>query len=94
MKREEFYIGLEFRCGGKRWRCTDVGSRVIVAISLEPHRITRARIDDKDPANRIASQYTTDDPSWLTGPPYAVAEYVFDEESLVACTRSRDEAGE
>lgn len=32
MKRDEFHTGLEFYCNGKLWRCTDVGSRVIVAI--------------------------------------------------------------
>ena len=35
--REQFTIGCEFRCGGKRWRCTDVGSRVITAICLDDH---------------------------------------------------------
>lgn len=36
MTRSGFHIGLEFYCGGKqRWRCTDVGTRVIVAIMLE-----------------------------------------------------------
>jgi hypothetical protein len=34
---ELFKIGCEFYCGGKRWRCTDVGSRVIVAICLDDH---------------------------------------------------------
>ncbi len=32
MQHSDFSIGLEFYCGGNRWRCTDVGSRVIVAI--------------------------------------------------------------
>lgn len=35
MKQAEFHIGLEFMCGDARWRCTDVGSRLIVAIKLE-----------------------------------------------------------
>ncbi len=35
--REQFAIGCEFRCGGKRWRCTDVGTRVITAICLDDH---------------------------------------------------------
>jgi hypothetical protein len=37
MRREEFTIGKEFDCGGKRWRCTDVGSRVITAICISDH---------------------------------------------------------
>ena len=31
---------------GKRWRCTDIGTRVIVAISLEPHKAVRSYVDD------------------------------------------------
>ncbi len=36
MRREEFRVGLVFRFGGKRWRCTDLGTRVVVAVCLEP----------------------------------------------------------
>jgi hypothetical protein len=63
MNHDEFRIGLHFLCGGKCWRCTDVGTRTIVAIALGH----------------------PDDPSWYHGPPYAVAEMVFDEEDLLAC---------
>ncbi len=35
MKHADFSIGKIFRCGDKRWRCTDVGARVIVAICLD-----------------------------------------------------------
>ena len=35
MRCEEFVGGREFRCGGHRWRCTDVGTRTIVAIKLD-----------------------------------------------------------
>jgi hypothetical protein len=31
----EFRIGSLFWCGGGLWRCTDVGSRVIVAIRID-----------------------------------------------------------
>lgn len=31
MRVEDFHIGLVFCCKGKTWRCTDVGTRVIVA---------------------------------------------------------------
>jgi len=64
MKYNEFVIGGEFRCGGKRWKCTDLGRRVVVAIPI-------------DQAN---------DPSWLNGPPYALAETVFDEYDVEGCT--------
>ena len=35
MQRTDFAIGLEFECGGKRWRCTDLGTRTVIAIPLE-----------------------------------------------------------
>jgi hypothetical protein len=31
-----------------------------------------------------------DDPSWYNGPPYAVAEVVFDEYDIEGCTREPD----
>jgi len=37
MLHSEFQIGLEFMCGQTRWRCTDIGTRTIAAISLENH---------------------------------------------------------
>jgi hypothetical protein len=39
MKHEEFRIGMEFWCGGRRWRCTDVGTRTVVGVCLEPHEV-------------------------------------------------------
>ncbi len=35
MQHSEFRIGAVFHCGHKRWRCTDIGSRVVVAICLD-----------------------------------------------------------
>jgi len=35
MQHGEFVIGKVFRCGDNRWRCTDIGTRVIVAICLD-----------------------------------------------------------
>lgn len=64
MKRSEFQIGTEFFTGAGKWRCTDVGTRVIVAI----------RLDNQEDARNLA------------GPPYSVAEYVFDEYDLDGCS--------
>jgi hypothetical protein len=60
MEHSEFKIGMEFMTETGRWRCTDVGTRVITAIRLNHD----------------------DDPSWYLGPPYKVAESVFDEYDL------------
>ena len=65
MRHDEFQIGSEFVCGNWRWRCTDLGARVIVAIRLDHE----------------------DDPTWYKGPPYAVAESVFDEYDQEGCNQ-------
>ena len=70
MRLEAFQIGLEFECGGQRWRCTDLGTRTVIAIALEH----------------------PEDPSWYNGPPYAVAETVFDEYDLEACKPVEDDS--
>jgi hypothetical protein len=71
MTHSDFAIGLEFSYGGKRWRCTDVGTRTIAAICLSDH---------------------PDDESWFNGPPYSVAETVFDEYDFEACEPARNAA--
>jgi hypothetical protein len=35
MQPKDFSIGLEFQMSGNRWRCTDVGTRVVIAIKLD-----------------------------------------------------------
>lgn len=82
MKHDEFSIGTEFHCGDRRWRCTDVGTRVVVAICLELNEIVE--VDGREQRHVM-----TDDPSWFMGPPYAVAETVFDENDFPACTNTK-----
>ena len=65
MQRGDFKIGGRFKCGEHTWLCTDIGTRVIVAICLT----FKAEAD----------------PSWFDGPPYALAEQVFDEEDQKGC---------
>lgn len=68
MNHGDFEIGLEFATASGWWRCTDVGTRTIVAIKV------------------------TDDPSWMNGPPYAVAEQVLDEYDMDGCYTSLEQA--
>ena len=37
MKQEDFKIGTEFKTEIGTWRCTDIGTRVIVAIRISNH---------------------------------------------------------
>ena len=68
MEHGDFAIGKEFQTATGFWRCTDIGTRTIIAI----------KVSDRD------------DPSWLYGPPYAVAEMVFDEDDLEGCWVGND----
>ncbi len=86
MNHDQFHIGLDFWCGGKRWRCTDVGSRVIVAISLELHEVVSIDDNSHDRSKRTERKCISDDPSWLNGPSYGIVEHVFDEDSIVGCS--------
>ncbi|UJS24606.1 hypothetical protein [Thiothrix winogradskyi] len=89
MKHSDFQIGTEFFTAAGRWRCTDVGTRVIVAISLEPREIMRQWTDAK--GERMQETFISDDPRDLIGPPYSVAELVFDEYDLDGCSTDPDD---
>jgi hypothetical protein len=83
MKHSEFEIGSVFDCGGRTWRCTDVGTRTIIAI-----RIDSVEVGSNDPNHRrILNSAKAEAEGWFNGPPYAVAEHVFDENDLEECYR-------
>lgn len=44
MKHNEFTIGTDFFCGGNRWRCTDLGQRVVVAIQVKKRQDSSWRV--------------------------------------------------
>ena len=85
MEHNDFKIGLEFYCGGKKWRCTDVGTRVIVAIALGQREMVRMAVDPDDCIKYSKTRYLSNDPGDLIGPPYSVAESVFDEYDIEGC---------
>ena len=68
----DVHIGDEFTTGAGRFRVTDVGSRVIVAI-----RVDRVKTNDRVLPGPVAEEH-----GWFNGPPYAVAEIVFDEDDM------------
>jgi hypothetical protein len=88
MRHGDFRIGMEFWCGGRRWRCTDVGTRVVVAICLEPHEVVTVARKPGGPST--TTRVIATDASWFAGPPYALAEEVFDEHSIEDCTLLSD----
>ena len=89
MKRSDFMIGETFWTQSGAFRCTDIGTRVVVAVKLGPREVSRA--ESVDGEFQIAKRID-DDPSWLDGPPYAVEEVVFDENDLAGCFLSADQA--
>ena len=88
MELSDFVIGETFWTHHGAFRCTNIGTRVVVAVKLGPRAVSRAESEDGE--LRITNRID-DDPSWLNGPPYAVEEVVFDENELVGCFRSEAE---
>ncbi len=88
MELSDFVIGETFWTHAGAFRCTDIGTRVMVAVKLGPREIARA--ESVDGELRITKRID-DDPSWLNGPPYAVDELVFDENEMLGCFRTEAE---
>ena len=89
MKHSDFRIGAEFFTPAGKWRCTDVGNRVIVAISLEPRETVRVTYSES--GERSEESFISNDAQDLVGPPYSVAEHVFDEYDIKGCYATVDE---
>lgn len=83
MKHTDFQIGRDFWCSERQWRCTDIGTRVIVAISLEARELEELNVNER--GEWESHRRRSEDQDWLQGPPYAVAEVVFDENDLAGC---------
>lgn len=87
MKHSDFRIGAEFWCGGRQWRCTDIGTRTVVAILLD-----EVKVGGPVPAqHRTLNRTEAEAEGWFNGPPYAVAESVFDEYAIQGCSLSPDD---
>jgi len=84
VQHSQFHGGLEFWCGARRFRCTDIGSRVVIAIRVDGADIAMA--ENGRTETRCLSGAEAQAQGWFSGPPYAVAECVFDENDLEACS--------
>lgn len=85
MDFSEFAIGKEFRCGGRTYRCTDMGTRVVVAIQVEPIQRNSFDTETGVATTETISCEQADRNGWLEGPIYIVAETVFDEDDQKVC---------
>ncbi|HEY1943980.1 MAG TPA: hypothetical protein VGH40_17855 [Roseiarcus sp.] len=88
MRFSDFAIGLEFWCGAHRWRCTDIGSRVVVAIRIDVADIVEKRRDEI--VHRRLTGQEAEAEGWFSGPPYPVAEVVLDEDDIEGCSLERN----
>ena len=82
MRHEDFTIGETFWATSGSYRCTDVGTRTIVAVHLGPRAIVQ---QESVGGQHRATTVVVDDPSWLNGPPYAVVEA---QDDLADCNRT------
>lgn len=80
MKLSDFRIGEDFVVRESRYRCTDIGSRVVVAAPLS---ITVG--STKGGVEQPGHDVNAAQEGWLNGPPYAVQEVVFDEYDMESC---------
>ena len=81
MEHREFAIGRAFATRHSLWRCTDVGTRTVVAIRLDSMEVVEVKGGRRE-------ERTIDprrEPGWLSGPPYVAAEQVFDWCDFPAC---------
>lgn len=79
MIHSDFKIGGKFTCGESTWLCTDVGTRVATAIEI------RETHEDGCSLKGVPILLSSCTCGWYAGPPYAVAEMVFDENDMPAC---------
>ena len=86
MALSDFRIGAEFESSGRVFRCTDIGTRTVVAI-----RVDSVTLSCSDGSRRGLTREEAEREGWFEGPPYAVAETVFDEEDLVVCSPLPDQ---
>jgi hypothetical protein len=90
MQHADFKIGEHFytrTAGGqtRKWRCTDVGTRVVVAIRVDSAVISEHDFAARKSVSRIVSGAEADRLGWFDGPPYGVVEYIFDEDDFEGC---------
>ena len=88
MDLPEFAIGAEFLARGARWRCTDIGTRTVVAIRVDEAQIS-TQIDGGPVTTRTISGEEADAMGWFDGPPYGVVEHLFDEDDREECEPCR-----
>lgn len=87
MRQEDIAIGQDFYSDGNRWRCTDIGTRTVAAIRLDKEALT-SFTGASTQRTRTLLRDEAESAGLFNGPPYAVAEVLFDEDSMEGCDRA------
>ncbi len=85
MDHSEFKIGLEFFTAAGTWRCTDIGTRVITAIRIDRVERVTSTSEGEQWTDHLTREQAESE-GWFDGPPYAIAESVFDEFDQEGCS--------
>lgn len=88
MEHSDIRIGGTFICGEGLWLCTDIGTRTVIAIRIDQAEIET--LNTETGARTLRGIDPRVEREWLNGPPYALAEVVFDEDDLEACEPVED----
>ena len=91
MNIDEFEVDGEFSMSGRTYRCTDRGSRVVVAIRVDEATVTTTR-GGVAIATETIGRDAAEAGGWFSGPPYGVPEVVIDEDDMPACQAVRRQA--
>jgi hypothetical protein len=88
MKLSDFKIGEAFYAGTLKWQCTDIGTRTIAAIYLD--EVNTTKVGSGDRISRKLNEEQARAEGWFNGPPYAVAEQLFNEDDIKNCSELPD----
>lgn len=75
--------------GPRRWRVTDIGTRTVVVIRVD--QVTATRLSGGVETTRVIPGADAEADGWFRGPPYGVAETVFDEDDIRLCRPADEE---
>jgi len=86
MNLSDFIIGGTFWCSDRMWRCTDIGTRTVIAMRIDSLEVVTSTPGGQQ-GRRTLSQMEAEAEGWFKGPPYAVEELVFDENDIEGCSQ-------
>lgn len=84
MNLADFQVGSEFVMGDGVYRCTDIGTRTVVAIRIDRGE-TSTKHEDGTLSHQVLSEADAAAEGWFNGPPYPVLEHVIDEDDFPIC---------